>query len=625
MLSFAGKDILFVDFETFYDTKKGYGLKELSVTEYVRDSRFKAHGLAYSWAHSVIPHWISGDHTIQAWVASIDWSRTVVVAHNVRFDGAILAWRYGVKPYAWFDTVALAKAVLGENVSGYSLKGLAEYLGLQAKGELKWDSVHTLTLLQEQEMALYCKGDVDICRGIYEKLIMQFPYSQLWAVDWTIRAFINPKLVLDMSRLEKGVETERARREKAIAESGVDKAVLSSNKQFAELLTSRGISVPTKVSGRTGKEIPAFARTDSGLEQLRASHPCLYSARIASKANLLETRGESLLAVAKTGPFPFDVGFSGAVQTHRYSGGSGAGGNPQNFTRKSFLREAVCAPEGSSLVVGDFAAIELRILAWLSKEPKLINKLINDEDVYADFASSFYHKPVPPKESTPERHFGKCAILGLGYGMGGEKFKKTADLAFKAFIQECVNKGKSTVGLPTEVIEADAYKAVKFYRTTYSNVPKLWDICSTLIPLIASGQIGCLYFAPFLKVRKGAIILPSGLAIQYPNLRRIGDEWVYDVYRKKYEAEPTKLYGGKLVENICQGLAGELCKEAIARAESYGLACAGQVHDEIIAVSKVPEMDREILQRAMETPPTWWPQLRLKSEVHSGPNWNAAK
>lgn len=606
-MTFDDKNIVFLDFETFYDSKAGYGLKEMSITEYIRDSRFKAHGLAWQcaqWANKETI-WVNGKD-LPFVLSDIDWSKTVIVSHNIKFDGAILAWRYGCKPYAWFDTVALAKAVLGENVSGYSLGALAQYLGLQAKGELKWDGVKDLTPQQEEEMALYCKGDTDICRGIYEKLIPQFPVSQLAPLNWTLRAFIKPKLCLSLSILEKGVQDEKKRREEIIEASGIPKSVLASNKQFAELLQHRGYTVPTKESMRTGKSIPAFARTDEGLAVLAISAPALYAARIASKANLLETRGESLCAIARTGSFPFDVGFSGAVQTHRYSGGSGAGGNPQNFTRKSFLREAVCPPPSHSLVVGDFAAVELRILAWLAKEPRLISKLINDEDVYADFASILYGRKITKADL--ERAFGKEAILGLGYNMGAKKFKDRVKTVLKR-----------------EISEDEAWKTVKLYRTTYANVPKLWEICNSLIPLIAEGRIGCLYFAPFLKVRKGEIILPSGLAIRYPNLRRVGDEWVYDVYRKKYDVEQTKLYGGKMVENICQGLAGELTKEAIERAEARGLECVGQIHDEILCVSKEGDKAAAILETAMERSPSWLPELRLKSEVGHGENWNSAK
>jgi DNA polymerase bacteriophage-type len=604
-----------VDWETFYDRKQSYDLKSLSIAEYVRDSRFWPLGLAYRFLDDERTHWLAGNHLIEAWIRSVDWKNTVVVAHNCKFDGAILAWHYGVKPYAWMDTMALAKATLGENVSSHSLKRLAEYLGLSAKGEISCEGI--LHPSQEQLAALgeYCKNDVDLCEGIYEKLIPQFPSSQLQAMDWTIRAFVEPCLILDKTVLERGVQDERKRREEIIKKSGVDKATLSSNKKFAELLIDRNIPVATKTSARTGQQIPAFSKTDEGLNRLKDVAPDLYAARIAAKSNLLETRGESLLAVAKTGTFPFDVGFSGAVQTHRYSGGSGAGGNPQNFPRGSFLRGAVRAPEDYSLVVGDFAAIELRLLAWLAKEPRLIGKLLDDEDVYADFASLKYGRRIT-KADKAERQFGKGAILGLGYNMGAKKFKATI---------------KSQTGM--DISEDDAWKTVDLYRRTYFNVPKLWEHAHAILPFISTGKVGCLWFAPFIKVKAKALVLPSGLEIKYPNLRIVGDEWVYDVYHKVYEAEPTKLYGGKIIENICQALAGELCKEAIERAESYGIKCVGQVHDEIIAIG--PNMDEEItqshedqvyvLKTCMEKSPKWMPTLKLRAEVGTGGNWNDAK
>ena len=366
----------------------------MSITTYIRDPRFWILGLAYRFLDDDKTHWIAGQHAVEAWVASIDCTLIVGFAHNANLVLAFVLWRFGVKPARCMDTVALAKAVLGENVSGYSLKRLAEYLGLPAKGEMTCEGIKHLTPQQAEELGVYCKNDVEICKEIYAKLIKQFPASQLSAMDWTIRAFIEPRLTLAASVLEKGVNDEKVRREDLIKKSGIEKSVLSSNKQFAQLLVERGISIGTKLSARTGEAIPAFAKTDTGLDFLKSANPDLYAARIASKANLLETRGESLLAVAKTGLFPFDVGFSGAVQTHRYSGGSGAGGNPQNFTRNSFLRSAICAPEGYKLIVGDFAAIELRLLAWLAKEPKLMSKIINDEDIYSDFASMKYGRKI---------------------------------------------------------------------------------------------------------------------------------------------------------------------------------------------------------------------------------------
>ena len=165
------------------------------------------------------------------------------------------------------------------------------------------------------------------------------------------------------------------------------------------------------------------------------------------------------------------------------------------------LRDAICAPEGYNLIVGDFAAIELRLLAWLAKEPKLMGKIINDEDIYADFASLKYGRKIT-KADKVERQFGKCSILGLGYNMGAKKFKATV---------------KTQTGM--DISEDEAWKTVDLYRTTYFNVPKLWEQAHALLPLISPGKVGCIWFAPFIKVRKNALVLPSGLAIKYPNLR----------------------------------------------------------------------------------------------------------
>lgn len=618
---------LFLDFETFFDSKAGYSVTKMSLTEYVRNDQFKAHGFGYQWAHEGTTHWISGSHNMWAWVQAQDWANIDVVSHNVKFDGAILSWRFGVKPHQWFDTVGLARATLGNHVSGYSLRTVAEKLGLSPKGQMRTDGLRDLTSEQETELADYCKNDVEICKGIYEKLIGEFPVSQLGAMDWTVRCFLEPKLVLSATTLAKGVLNEKERREKVIAESGVDRKVLTSNPQFAELLRRRGYVVPTKTSKTTGKETFAFAKTDEGLGALALIDPKLYDARIAAKSNLLETRGASLLDVALTGTFPFDVGFSGAVQTHRDSGGSGAGGNPQNFTRGSFLREAVCAPIGQALVVGDFAAIELRVLTFLSRDPKLVDSITNERDTYSEFASEFYRYQVHKDTHLIERQFGKACILGLGYGMGATKFMVVANMTLKQAAEEAKKRGL-TITTATEITRKQAYDTVNLYRATYSYVPRLWGFADHYLPLIAAGTANCLHFAPFIKVKKQALVLPSGLKLMYPNLRRNAEgDWEYDVYDTATKTTPHKLYGAKLIENICQALAGELLKEATQRAESDGLVCVGRVHDEIIALYSSEKVSEgvELLKKSMEVAPAWWPMIKLKSEVKFGPNWKSAK
>lgn len=615
--------ILFLDFESFYDSANGYTLKKISTLEYIKSAQFKTHGLGYAYMNGERPHWISGDHVIRGFFQSIDWKNTIVVAHNVKFDGAILAWVYGVKPKGYICTQAMARAVLGFKVKSHSLATVAEYFGFEPKGHMQTDGIRDLTPEQEKALADYCLHDVELCRAIFKTLSDPFPASQYRALDWTIKAFVEPDLELDGDTLREVNEAEKARRVKIIEEIGIPKAVFSSNDKFAKLLAEKGYEVPMKLSPAAlkrdeEKKIPALAVGDQGFQDLwHSNNPeleALCEARVAAKSNLLETRSAKFLALVQFGKFPFDVQFSGAKQTHRYSGSDGAGGNPQNLPRGSGLRRAVRAPEGSSLLVADFAAVEARIVAFLAREPKLIEAFTNNEDVYSSFASRIYQRPVT-KADKRERMFGKTCILGLGYNMGASKF------AYKV---------KMDTGMVID--KEEAKRVVGLYRTYYSRIPALWQLLDHYIPFLANRGFAKLPGIPFLSIKNGGVVLPSGLTLQYPNLRWVpddsyfGGQWVYDVWEKG-RLEQRHLYGGKLLENISQALAGEFTKLAIERAEDAGVKISAQIHDEVIAVvpSEVAKHKTVILQACMEAPPVWWPTIKLTAEVGIGSNWLEAK
>lgn len=608
------KKLLFIDFETAWESKKGgYGLKQLSMVEYVRDSRFKAFGAGIC-ALASKPVWITGDRLQSAFndlgKEKGGWSEIAVVGHNIKFDGFILKEKYGITAGQYIDTKGMSRGVLGKTIKNHSLATVAEHFKMQPKGVMKTDGLRELTKEQEQELAEYCLHDVELCRSIYSQLAKEFPQSQYDVMHRTVDMFINCKLKLNVPLLEKTNEDEVKRRANIFKEIGIDKKVFSSNVQFADLLTKRGYHCPVKQSPRTGKEIPALALGDTafidlmenGNEEIKA----LCEARIAAKSNLLETRSAKLASIGKTGLWPFDVEFSGADQTHRFSGGSGAGGNPQNFTRDSALRDAVEAPQGWELVVGDFDKVECRFVAYLSRDPGLIAAI--EGDAYSAFASNYYGRKIT-KADKAERRFGKEAILGLGYGMGYRKFKDRVKL----------KTGQ-------DISKEEAERGVNLYREMYSKVPALWEFLDGLIPYIASGKQA---ICP-LPIRLGYqyIELPSGLKLRYPNLRQIDGqrgrkEWIYDVY-KKGNLEQAKLYGGKVLENISQALAGELCKEA---AMKFGDRLTGLVHDEIhVLAKKGLQLETKMaLQRAMTVSPKWFPELKLKCEVGVGPNWGEAK
>lgn len=613
--------ILFADAESYYDSKE-YTLKKASMTEYIRDARFKAHGFGFAGLEGDVT-WISYAN-LPAYVKTIDWKNTAVVCHNTKFDGAILSWIYGVNPALWIDTVSMAKAVLGAAVPAFSLRMLAERLGLEMqKGEMKTDGIRDLTPEQEEELRVYNRGDIIIMRDLYKRLVGRFPQSQYAQMDWTIRCFTEPELIIDTKLAAETAEIEAKRRDDIIAASGVEKKQLASNPKFQKLLEDNGYECPQKLSPKqknedgTPKEIPALALGDEAfLEMLDSDDDKLRAfceARVAAKSTLLTTRAIKLARIGLTGPWPFDVQFSGAKQTHRYSGGPGGGGNPQNLTRGSALRKCIMAPKGHKLVVGDFANVELRIVAWLCNDAHMIRQITEQRDLYCDFASQHYGRVIT-KADELERRFGKTAMLGLDYNMGTDKFVKTV------FIQ-----------LKQRLETVEGRKAVNLFRMSYPGIVETWEWLHNLLPRMLAGEKGVLPNLPAVRWDGPKFILPSGLEIKYTNLHqrpgKRGPEWAYTGFRDKSQTVQTvNIYGGKMLENLAQALAGEICKEAIERIKNDA-PTAGMVHDEILQVVYDGwEQDAaENMAEKMSMSPSWWPAIRLNAEVGTGSNWLDAK
>lgn len=605
---------LFVDFETYFDRKIGFDLKSMSITEYIRDPRFQVQGLGIS-ENGNKPFWLRPNN-IPAYFINVDWGNTALIAHNCKFDGAIVEWFYGYKPKQLVCTMAMANAVLGTTVGSMSLDSLSQHFGFEPKGHLNTDGKKELTHAEETELMEYGLHDVELLVQIFNKLKPDFPKSQYGPMDWTIRAFTQPSLILDVPILQQCAIKEKARREGFFTRPGWEKDIFSSNKKFPQFLQEKGYEVPTKTSPRTGLLIPALALGDPQfLDMLEGDDYELREiceARVAAKSTLLETRSEKLARIGKTGSWPFDISFSGAKQTHRYSGGSGAGGNPQNFSRGSDLRKAVSVPSGRTLIVGDFAQIELRINAWLSGQENLKKALTEGRDVYCDYGSEYYGRKIT-KENIDERQFAKTAVLGLGYSASWPKFQKMCRLQTGA-----------------KLTDNEARRAVDVFRTMYWNIPKYWEYLHNCMQQMSDGGFGELMNCPAVKIDGTNIILPSGLAVRYPNLRleKIDGkfQWAYDAYRKGKQKEVSKLYGAKILENLCQALAGEICKEKIEYLKLAG-DVAGAVHDEILAV--VPKEHEVVninnMRETMEAPVRWFPGLVLKAEVHSAQNWLEAK
>jgi DNA polymerase len=379
-----------------------------------------------------------------------------------------------------------------------------------------------------------------------------------------------------------------------------------SNQKLASTLKLFGIKPPMKISPTTGKETYAFSKSDEEFKALLEHEDvriqALVAARLGVKSTIEETRTERFINIAERGPLPIPLRYY-AAHTGRWGGDDKV--NMQNLPRTSPLKTAIFAPQGYVFVDSDSSQIEARTLAWLAEQNDLVEAFERGEDVYRIMASAIYGKPV--KDITKEERFvGKTTILGAGYGMGAAKFKTQ----LKTF----------GVDLPEE----ECKRIIQVYRETYPQIPKLWRQAGDALSAITNDQTAPLGREGVLAV-EGArgIRLPNNLYIKYPNLRRwVNDqgkeELVYDTKKGK-AVIPNRIYGGKVIENVCQALARIVIGEQMLRvAKKYKVAMT--VHDAIGCIVPENEADtgKEYVELCMRLRPKWAPDLPLNCEAGVG-------
>jgi DNA polymerase len=488
----------------------------------------------------------------------------------------------------------------------------------------------------EQELADYCKHDVALCEAIFDRLMPGFPPKELRLIDITLKMYTRPLLELDKGLLQAAIVEEREAREGLLQRLGVDEAALASNDQFAEALRGLGVVPPTKISKTTGKETYALAKNDALFQSLingdSGEVALLCEARLKVKSTSERTRAQRFLDIASRGRLPVPLSYFGAG-TGRWTASKGSAINMQNLKRGSFLRNAIMAPEGHLLVAGDLSQIEPRVLGVLSDNTALLDIFRSGSDAYAQFGAQMFGIPGLTKDTHPvERQAAKSALIGAGYQLGWASFAAQLLVGFlgakplrytkedakvlgvtgedvRRFLEwdenlkkmEAIPHTCSTLELAIHCLAAKAI--IDKYRAASQPVVEFWNLCQELIEY--SLYRGKEYKHKCITFRKEQIILPSGMAMRYPDLRQDKDEggrsqWSYADGKKR-----IKLYAGKITNNIVQGTARCVMTDGMLRvAKKYPLV--GTVHDELIAV--IPEGDEDyaktwvLAQMTMEPP-----------------------
>jgi DNA polymerase len=603
-------NLIALDFETFYD--KDFSLSKLTTEEYIRDDRFEAIGVGVK-LNDEETAWFSGDmKATKEWLMQFPWDKSFLLAHNCMFDAAILSWRFGIKPKVLLDTLAMLRAVDGTEV-GNSLAKAAERYGLGVKGTEVVAAMGKrradFTEAGLKQYGEYCKNDVKLTYDLFQILQANFQKPELRLIDMTLRMFTEPTLRLDLPVLEQHLVQVQEKKEALIAEACADREVLMSNQKFAERLIEYGVPPPMKVSPTTGKMALALAKSDEGFKAL-AEHwdervQALVAARLGTKSTLEETRTQRFISIAKRGSLPVPLRYY-AAHTGRWGGDDKL--NLQNIPRKSPLKTAIVVPEGYVMIDADSSQIEARIVAWLAGQADLVSAFAKGLDVYKIMAAKIYNKDDSVINDS-ERFVGKTTILGAGYGMGWRKFQ-----------MQLKNFG---VSLDDNMCQ----HILKVYRQEFPYIPALWDEGHNTLDALSSEKLVTTTFGKqpqAVSVLPGiGYDLPSGLPLKYMNLRatEVDDrgraQYVYDTRKGT-----VRIYGGKVVENLCQALARCVIAEQMLKiSKRYKPVLT--VHDAVACV--VPEAERDeaikYVDECMRWKPKWAETLPLACEIGAGKNY----
>lgn len=612
-----------LDFETFYS--QDFSLKKLTTEEYINAPRFEVIGGAMKIDDDK-PVWFTGTHNeIKAWLNQVDWSNSALLCHNMLFDGAILAWRFGIVPAMYFDTLCMARAIHGVDAGG-SLAALAERYSLGKKGTEVIDALGKQRKdFSKEDLArygAYCVNDVDLTFRLFARLIEEgFPRSELNLIDMTLRMYTQPVLQVNDALLVQRLEEIKQEKSALLGglmgklncdnEEDVRKK-LASNPQFAAVLAEFGVTPPTKISPTTNKETYALAKNDEGfIELLESDNPFiqqLCAVRLGTKSTIEESRIERFIDIGarNKGLLPIPLKYYGA-HTGRWSGLDSV--NLQNLPsrdkKKKALKNSIVAPPGHLVINCDSSQIEARVLAWLAGQKDLVEQFRKGDDVYSVFASKIYKKLISKKDPV-ERFVGKTCVLGLGYGTGAAKLRHTL----------------KTQPPGADLSEQECKRIVDLYRETNYRIPLLWEECDMALSHLAAwpkgskeytvGKHECLWITP------QGLRLPNGLHIRYPKLRKSGERFIYDS-RKGMQS----IWGGAMVENIVQALARIIVAEQMLALRDAGFRPVLTVHDAAVVVVKKADAEVALkeITAIMSTPPDWATGLPVACEAKYGESY----
>lgn len=637
---------LHIDFET----RSTVDLRKAGVYRYAEDPSTEVILACWAVDDEPVQTWFLGEHAEDLF-AHLRNPDCIVVAHNAGFERAMLTYilgpRFGWPIPAlerWDDTAARA----ARQSLPRSLDGAAQAFGLAVTKDVEGQRLMmrmcrprsiaedgTVTWWADRErmlrLAQYCATDVEVEREL-DKVLRQLSPEE--KAIWQLTEHIN----------DRGVVVDHAFADQAIKVAAQAQEVL--NTELHDL-TGGAVGSSTNVMQMKAwlldQGYKVFEHEDDSLNK-KAVENLLKLDLPDNVKRVLQIRlegGKSSVAKYKaiTERVSSDGRVRGNLMYHGASTGrwSGAGVQLQNLPRETvkdwdyardnlfligpktlstlsrMIRGTIHAAEGHRLIWADYAAIEARGVAWLAGQDDLVELFASGGKVYEEMAAKIFD--VPAKEigkDSVERFLGKTVVLGCGYSMGSIKFRQTVH------------------GMGTEIDDVLAHAAVQAYRDGFSKIPMLWKrLNEAAIAAVQRPKNETMYrnVAFYCDGDWLLIRLPSGRKLFYRSPRIVMNSGPYGTSQSiEYMAVnsmtkkwgPERTFGGKLTENIVQGICRDLIAGAMLSLEKVGYPVVGSVHDEIICEVPLGEGSMDEMIKVMCAVPEWAVGFPIAAEAKEG-------
>jgi DNA polymerase len=661
------------DIESRSRAELGKGKKSVGVRAYAAHPTTEILCVSYARGNGPIETWIPGQPIPETVLTAAADLRCSWVAHNAAFERAmlegILIPQYGwpmvpVVRHVCTMSLALAHAYPG------SLEGVAEVLGLvnrkdvarvkivrvmwkprkPRRGEDPTQNYWVDTPELRTELYAHNRQDVAIERELHQHpKLHALPTSEqdTWVIDAEINdrgVYIDVSLAAPAFRLEAQALTELNMRMRHETDGAVDAA--TKTEKLKAWLESQGVKLPHKQ--RLGKPRPSLDADD--IEKLLAEdlpHPGVRAAleiRLQAAQSAASKTGRMLRTRCADGRVRNLYKIYGAV-TGRWSG---EGLQPQNLKRPELLqtdeaiaeaieivkaedyatlkerygdvlkllgdlcRSMLVPAPGHRFIIGDFSAVEARVLAFLAGDANKLEAFRQFDlglgrDIYCVTAEQVLGL-TDVQDKSPERALGKVFELGLGYSMGADKLLATIR--------------KANIPNTESITREDCAGWVQKWRAQNPVIVGYWAaLDAAAMTAVRNPGLVVPCRAVSFVMREDVLFahLPSGRELSYPapmiQPGRFGTNQISFLDMAAGRRHGQKMYGGRWAENVASATARDLLVEAMKRLRAAGYALVLHTHDEIVAEMPVGQGSIEEFKRLLVEVPAWAQGLPIAAKM----------